>query len=153
MDETINTRDQDALNRLRDQYVRDGDYAAFEQAVHGLLTRPYKAATLWYVLKDGVPVPEPDSIKAAMFFGDIRNRRVAEDTFTAFDGTEIRVSTVFLCLDHGWGDGPPVLWESMIFWPGNEELDEEQVRYTSRQEAEEGHQLMVAMVKRALGQE
>jgi hypothetical protein len=36
------------------------------------------------------------------------------------------VSTVFLGLDHGWGNGPPVLFETMVFtrerhiseWPG-----------------------------------
>ena len=47
--------------------------------------------------------------------GDIR-RRVAKDSL---DGVW-EVSTVFLGLDHAFGDGPPVLFESMIFWKENE---------------------------------
>ena len=48
------------------------------------------------------------------------------------------VSTVYLGMDHGFGDGPPVLWETMMFndsgRPGLQE------RYTSRQEAQAGHE-------------
>ena len=28
---------------------------------------------------------------------------------------EAEVSTVFLSLDHGWGEGPPILFETMVF--------------------------------------
>lgn len=47
------------------------------------------------------------------------------------------VSTVFLGLDHGMGQGPPVLWETMIF--GNLHGDEFQERYTSHTEAVRRH--------------
>ncbi len=54
-----------------------------------------------------------------------------------------RISTVFLCLDHNWMHGEPILWETMVF---GGELDGEQVRYHTRKEAEEGHRAMVSRV-------
>jgi hypothetical protein len=50
------------------------------------------------------------------------------------------VSTVFLGVDHDFGGGPPVLWETMIFnAPDDHPLDGYQDRYTSREAAMEGH--------------
>ena len=46
------------------------------------------------------------------------------------------VSTVFLGLDHSFGGGPPLLFETMIFDGGEEEHC---VRYSTWQQAEEGH--------------
>lgn len=54
------------------------------------------------------------------------------------DSTErdgIRVSTVYLGMDHGFDNGPPVLWETMVFGMDDEIMR----RYTSRQQAEEGY--------------
>jgi hypothetical protein len=48
----------------------------------------------------------------------------------------VTVSTVLLGLDHNWGDGPPLIFETMIF---GGEHDEFQERYSTREEAEEGH--------------
>jgi hypothetical protein len=45
-----------------------------------------------------------------------------------------RVSTVYLGLDHSFGDGPPLLWETMIF-PGGDLCG----RYASLEEALEAH--------------
>lgn len=47
-----------------------------------------------------------------------------------------KISTVFLGLDHSFGDKQPILWETMIFggW-----LDEYQERYTSHDDAVLGH--------------
>lgn len=48
------------------------------------------------------------------------------------------VSTVFLGLDHNYGDnGLPILWETMIFPDSGG--DNYQVRYSSYKEAIEGH--------------
>ena len=55
---------------------------------------------------------------------------------------EIYVSTVFLGIDHNFGDGPPILYETMVF--GLE--DEYQCRYETRVEAESGHDRTVKMV-------
>jgi hypothetical protein len=57
---------------------------------------------------------------------------------------DVRVSTVFLGLDHGWGGGDPVLWETMVFGGPH---DGYQDRYTSRQDALAGHEKAVAMVR------
>ena len=58
---------------------------------------------------------------------------------------QTRISTVFLGLDHSFGlDGPPVLWETMVF---GGKLDEEQCRYTSKDDALTGHARMVKRVK------
>lgn len=53
---------------------------------------------------------------------------------------EVTVSTVFLGLDHGWGKGPPILFETMIF---GGPLDDYQVRYSSWDDAETGHKVAV----------
>ena len=105
---------------------------------------------LSYILKDGKPVPaDPQSIEA--FLKDVENRRVDETLLYAPDGAEICISTVFLCIDHGFLDGsPPVLWETMIFWEGNADLDQWQKRYTSDAVARVGHKEAVALVEAAL---
>lgn len=57
---------------------------------------------------------------------------------------DVEVSTVFLSINHNWGDGPPLLYETMIF---GGELDGEQWRYATKEEAEKGHAAAVALVK------
>jgi hypothetical protein len=51
------------------------------------------------------------------------------------------VSTVFLGLDHSFGDGPPLLFETMLFW--EDEGGNEQTRCSTWLEAEEQHARMV----------
>ena len=50
----------------------------------------------------------------------------------------VRVSTVFLGLDHQWGEGPPILFETMIFGGKH---DQYQKRYSTWDEAEQGHRV------------
>lgn len=58
---------------------------------------------------------------------------------------DVEISTVWLGLDHNFNDeGPPLIFESMIFG-GN--YDEEQHRYSTWAEAEEGHKKLVEKVK------
>jgi hypothetical protein len=57
---------------------------------------------------------------------------------------EVRVSTVFLGLDHSFSGGPPLLFETMVF---GGEHDQAQWRYTTWQEAEIGHAQVLAKVK------
>lgn len=52
------------------------------------------------------------------------------------------VSTVFLGLDHGFGNSDPILFETMIF---GGEHDQYQERYATWEEAEAGHKRAVAM--------
>ena len=53
---------------------------------------------------------------------------------------KVTVSTVFLGLDHAWGQGPPMLFETMIF---GGPYDQEQDRYSTWEKAQEGHERMV----------
>ncbi len=70
------------------------------------------------------------------------NRTVRKDTIGDVD-----ISTVFLGLDHNFMcDGiphPPVLWETMIF---GGEYDQYQERYSSYEDAVEGHERAMAIV-------
>lgn len=66
------------------------------------------------------------------FFENPVNRRVAED-----EGGNIRVSTVFLAIDHGHGfTGQPVLFETMVFKNGEDIFCD---RYATWDAAEKGH--------------
>lgn len=59
---------------------------------------------------------------------------------------DVFVSTVFLGLDHRWdksSNDKPVLWETMIF---GGEYNDYQERYTSHQDAVEGHQRALALL-------
>ena len=69
---------------------------------------------------------------------------------------DVRVSTVFLCMDHGRlfdDDGQPienpvpVLWETMIF---GGEHDQYQERYTSHEDALAGHQRALDLANSSL---
>ena len=55
---------------------------------------------------------------------------------------EVEVSTVFLGLDHSFGDGAPLLFETMIF---GGEHDQYQERYATWEEAEAGHKKACAI--------
>jgi hypothetical protein len=60
------------------------------------------------------------------------------------------VSTVYLGLNHNWGDGPILIYETMVFRcnrlnPEDGLGDEQDMeRYTTREQAEHGHAEMVA---------
>jgi hypothetical protein len=60
----------------------------------------------------------------------------------SFQG-DVRVSTVFLGLDHSFGVGRPLLFETMAF-VGHDSIGQE--RYSTWAEAEEGHARWVAQV-------
>ena len=83
-----------------------------------------------YILEGHEPVEEPDLLKWARWF-ETADRHV-RDTFR----DDVRVSTVFLGLDHSFDDGPPLLFETMVFVNG---LSETQERYSTWSQAEEGH--------------
>jgi len=98
-------------------------------------------------------------------WSDLRHERVVDDYgnitvdrmsdyarigWQEFEGG-IRVSTVWLGMDHGFGDGPPVLFETMIFsdhekYPYNQA----QTRYVTEEEASEGHRRTCNDVERGV---
>lgn len=86
-----------------------------------------------YILDGKTPrlVSWTDYLAYAKEKGDSTWRQVAKDSK---DG--VMVSTVFLTIDHAWGGGAPVLFETMIFGGPH---DEWQDRYHTWDEAEAGH--------------
>jgi hypothetical protein len=57
---------------------------------------------------------------------------------------DAEISTVFLGLDHQFGDGPPLLFETMVF---GGKLDQKQDRCTTWEEAEAMHEAMSGRVR------
>lgn len=91
-----------------------------------------------YVLdENGNAVPEPDLMKWGAFFEQSHSRILQQDSANG-----IKVSTVFLGLDHSFADGPPLLWETMIF---GGEHDQYQERYSTRAQAIEGHNVALEL--------
>lgn len=93
-----------------------------------------------YVMdENGNPKPEPDLLAWAKWF-EKAERQLALDKVGG-----VRVSTVFLGLDHSFGqDGPPLLYETMVF---GGKLDQEQERYSTRDDALAGHSRILARIR------
>ena len=94
-----------------------------------------------YILKDKIPVLCEDREDLINCF-NIDMRRVAKDKIG-----DTEVSTVFLCIDHSFGAGPPILFETMVF---GGPLDQEMKRYSTYEEAEKGHKEMCERVLKTL---
>jgi hypothetical protein len=91
-----------------------------------------------YILDaNGNPVPEENLLRWGKWF-ETADRTVANDTIGA-----VRVSTVFLGLDHAFGGGPPMLFETMIFGGVHDEF---QQRYSTREQAIAGHAQAIDLV-------
>ena len=73
-----------------------------------------------------------------------RNRGVARTKITE----DIEVSTVFLGLDHNHWNGPPLLFETLVF---GGEFDQEMDRYETWDQALEGHRKIVEKIENSLG--
>ena len=93
---------------------------------------------LQYILDEyGNPVLEFNAVKWAEWF-ETADRHIAQDIFG-----DVKVSTVFLGLDHSFNDGVPILYETMIF--GGEHNDYQE-RYATKEQALAGHAKAVALV-------
>lgn len=91
-----------------------------------------------YIL-DGKNVKEASLIEWAAWYEKAK-RHVSLNKLK--DGTKI--STVFLGLDHSFDGGPPLLFETMIFGGKHDGYCE---RYTTWEEAEEGHKEALKLCK------
>lgn len=91
-----------------------------------------------YILKGKTPVEVYDVLEWAAWFETAD--RIVKQTELADD---VRISTVFLGLDHGFG-GPPKLFETMVFGGWD---DGNQWRYGTWKEAEAGHEQAVNRCK------
>lgn len=106
--------------------------------------------TLYYRLDENRQVIPVD---ISMAEADAAQKIVAWATARSDAGRVVRcdhidgtlVSTVFLGIDHSiWGDGPPEVFETMVFAPRRRWLFQ---RYATWAEALEGHVLAVREVK------
>lgn len=102
------------------------------------IIRPSYSTGKYILDSEGNVLPEPDVLKWGEWL-NTADRRVAE----TFVGTT-RVSTVFIGLSKGIGNGKPVLWETMVF---GGPCDGENDCYTSKELALEGHKRLVDIVK------
>lgn len=91
-----------------------------------------------YILVGKKAVPT-DSLEEWELMYEGASRIVAKDRIG-----DVRVSTVFLGLDHSFGDGTPLLFETMIFGGPH---DQYQDRYSTWEEAEAGHAKALALVR------
>lgn len=93
-----------------------------------------------YILKGKTPV-KTDLMTWARSFEASAGRIVAQTGQGS--GGKAWVSTVFLGLDHSFGNGKPLLFETMIFGGDHDEYQE---RYSTWDEAEAGHRKACELV-------
>lgn len=92
----------------------------------------HEFAALYYD-REGKPIP---FVVWGELFNDQEYKVVKQDVFVLGD-QPVYVSTVWMGLNHNWMPGrPPKIFETMIF---GGELDLEQWRYTTEEEALAGH--------------
>lgn len=100
----------------------------------------------YYILSEHVPLPIDNVVVWAHWFEAHQQERiVAQETIGSY-----LVSTVLLGSDHQYArDGPPLLFETMIFPPpGHEEgWEEYRVRCSTWEEAEQEHALACDIVR------
>jgi len=92
-----------------------------------------------YILNGHEVVPVEDLMVWAEWFSNAGEDRIVKKQKVG----QYEVSTVFLGLDHSFGDGPPLLFETMVFG----DIDEEyQTLCSTWEEAEAQHERAVAWV-------
>lgn len=94
----------------------------------------------YILLPDRTIRAEPDLMTWAKWHEDSENRHLAKDR-----NDQYLVSTVFLGIDHNYGEGEPILFETMVFEVKKGDIDYsgiEEERYTSYDDAMKGHEDM-----------
>ena len=87
-----------------------------------------------YYKRDGTPHSD---IK--QWARDFKKNRVAKDILS--DGK--MVSTVFLGMNHNYGESAPLIFETMVFSSENDSGDLDMDRYSTEEKALKGHKEMV----------
>jgi hypothetical protein len=78
-------------------------------------------------------------------FEDQTYKRINNTMITSADLTvAYNVSTIWLGIDHNFGSGPPIIFETMVFGEGS--CDLACARYRTESEALRGHEEMVTVV-------
>jgi hypothetical protein len=93
----------------------------------------------WYILDENNKPIRSNIVDCGEWLEKNPERKVVKQEYV----DDIWVSTVFLGLDHAWDSDIPVLWETMIF---GGEHDQYQDRYTSVEDALEGHKLALTLI-------
>jgi len=89
----------------------------------------------YYILRGHEPVEVATTLEWGRFMEQSELRIVAQDRVGRY-----LVSTVFLGMDHNWGEGPPLFFETMVFTntEGNDCW-----RFSTWEQAEEWHHAVV----------
>lgn len=98
-----------------------------------------------WMLDGHTPIRAESLEQWAKWYENFENRRVASDQIGPS-----RISTVFLTIDHQFGEGPPLLFETMVF---GGQLDDETERYSTWDEAVAGHAAMCERVRSSVSEE
>lgn len=93
-----------------------------------------------YILLDDHTVREAELLEWARWFEDNPKKRVVKQDELP---NGYWISTIFLGLDHSFGSGPPLIFETMAFKRGERLEEVDMNRYTTWDEAMEGHKKMV----------
>lgn len=103
---------------------------------------------MYYILENGKPKATHDPLLWARWFEKFENRQLLVSVFDGGRNGEIRISTIFLGLDHSFGrHDDPVLWETMIFGGKHDQFQE---RYSSEEDARAGHEKARELVQKSL---
>jgi len=95
---------------------------------------------MWYILdKDNKPIEAHPLVYIDWIHNNPSRKAVKQELIG-----DVRVSTVFLGLNHSYEGGDPVLWETMVF---EGDYDGYQERYTSYEDALRNHEFVVEMIK------
>ncbi len=92
----------------------------------------------FYILNDDKTVSGTNDVDSWSKHLEGKGRFIKQETINK----SIWISTVFLGIDHSWGNGPPILFETMVFKdPCMDSVTQE--RYYTYEEAIEGHNRIV----------
>ena len=93
-----------------------------------------------YILDGHETIPCDNLMKWAKWF-EKADRHIAKTKIS----NVITISTIFLGLDHSFGEGEPILFETVVF---GGKFDGEMERYSTWEQAKEGHKKIVKKVKK-----
>jgi len=93
----------------------------------------------YMINKDGTTRPEDYEDEALCLYEKGDTRRIIKYHYWKKEG--ITVSTIFLIHDYSFGQGRPVLFETMVF---DREEDKYCLRYFTKEEADKGHDDLLA---------
>ena len=95
----------------------------------------------WYILDENNKPVRSTIIQYGEWLEENPERKAVKQEHIG----DVRISTVFLGLDYAWHSDIPLLWETMIF---KGEHDQYMDRYTSYEDALEGHQTALNLVNK-----